>query len=130
MPPLSITNQLLNVLFQVHQLLQFIAKLSEHPNGKVRGSLLFMGHCIFFSPTRLIFLVIQALLCKMGVARILRKLLQECSSMCYMEDNMISDKGVYSNDLLMLRWKIPLLRSIASIFSTRPSSKEPTTVEE
>nr|ABF97029.1 expressed protein [Oryza sativa Japonica Group] len=92
-------------IFKVHQLLQFIAKLSEHPNGK-------------------------ALLCKMGVARILRKLLQECSSMCYMEDNMISDKGVYSNDLLMLRWKIPLLRSIASIFSTRPSSKEPTTVEE
>uniref|UniRef100_A0A0E0D2P2 Virilizer N-terminal domain-containing protein n=1 Tax=Oryza meridionalis TaxID=40149 RepID=A0A0E0D2P2_9ORYZ len=92
-------------IFKVHQLLQFIAKLSEHPNGK-------------------------ALLCKMGVARILRKLLQECSSMCYMEDNMISDKGVYSNDLLMLRWKIPLLRSIASIFSSRPSSKEPTTVEE
>uniref|UniRef100_A0A0E0KFJ8 Virilizer N-terminal domain-containing protein n=1 Tax=Oryza punctata TaxID=4537 RepID=A0A0E0KFJ8_ORYPU len=92
-------------IFKVHQLLQFIAKLSEHPNGK-------------------------ALLCKMGVGRILRKLLQECSNMCYMEDNMISDKGVYSNDLLMLRWKIPLLRSIASLFSTQPSIKEPTTVEE
>jgi len=24
--------------FQVHQLLQFIVKLAEHPNGKVRGS--------------------------------------------------------------------------------------------
>ncbi|KAF0922548.1 hypothetical protein E2562_038018 [Oryza meyeriana var. granulata] len=92
-------------IFKVHQLLQFIAKLSEHPNGKV-------------------------LLWKMGVTRILRKFLQDCSNMCYMEDNMISEKGVYLNDLLMLRWKIPLLRSIASVFSTQPTSKEPTTVEE
>ncbi|XP_006651539.1 protein virilizer homolog isoform X2 [Oryza brachyantha] len=100
------TSLLEGEIFKVHQLLQFIAKLSEHPNGKV-------------------------LLRKMGVTRILRKFLQDCSNMCHMENNMISEKGVYRNDLLMLRWKIPLLRSIASVFSTpRPSSKEPTTVEE
>ncbi|KAL5218709.1 hypothetical protein ABZP36_019393 [Zizania latifolia] len=92
-------------IFKVHQLLQFIAELSEHPNGK-------------------------ALLWKMGVTRILRKLLQHCSNMCYMEDNMVSEKGVYSNDLLMLKWKIPLFRSLASVFSTQPSSKETTTIEE
>lgn len=28
--------------FQVHQLLQFVVKLSEHPNGKVSVSLLSM----------------------------------------------------------------------------------------
>ena len=38
--------------FQVHQLLKFIAKLSEHPNGKVRGSLLFIFrvYCFSFLP--------------------------------------------------------------------------------
>jgi hypothetical protein len=48
----------LNVLyaFQVHQLLQFIVKLSEHPNGKVRESPLSMilGNC--FSLRLLIYL--------------------------------------------------------------------------
>ena len=36
--------------FQVHQLLQFIVKLAEHPNGKVRGSLPYMilGSCFSF----------------------------------------------------------------------------------
>ncbi|KAG8097437.1 hypothetical protein GUJ93_ZPchr0013g36127 [Zizania palustris] len=91
-------------IFKVHQLLQFIAGLSEHPKGK-------------------------ALLWKMGITRILRKLLQDCSNMCYMEDNMVSEKGVFTNDL-MLRWKIPLFRSLASVFSTQPSSKETTTIEE
>uniref|UniRef100_A0A0D9XI97 Uncharacterized protein n=1 Tax=Leersia perrieri TaxID=77586 RepID=A0A0D9XI97_9ORYZ len=92
-------------IFKVSQLLRFVAKLSEHPNGK-------------------------ALLWKMGVTRILRKLLQGISNVCCMEDNMISEKGAYSNDLLMQRWMILLLRSIATVFSTQLSSKEPTIIEE
>jgi hypothetical protein len=41
--------------FQVLQLLKFIAKLSEHPNGKVRGSLLFISRVYCFSLSPLIF---------------------------------------------------------------------------
>ncbi|KAL6659179.1 hypothetical protein ACP70R_003219 [Stipagrostis hirtigluma subsp. patula] len=85
-------------LFKVHQLLHFIVKLSEHPNGK-------------------------ALLLKMGVARILRKLLQNCSNASYLDDNLVSERGSSSN-YLMLKWRIPLFKSIASIFSTAPSNKD------
>jgi hypothetical protein len=45
--------------FQVHQLLKFIAKLSEHPNGKVRGSLLFIFRVQCFSLSPLIFSVFR-----------------------------------------------------------------------
>ncbi|KAL6662063.1 hypothetical protein ACP70R_001447 [Stipagrostis hirtigluma subsp. patula] len=85
-------------LFKVHQLLHFIVKLSEHPNGK-------------------------ALLLKMGVTRILRKLLQNCSNASYLDDNLVFERGSSSN-YLMFKWRIPLFKSIASIFSTAPSNKE------
>ncbi|CAM0910585.1 unnamed protein product [Alopecurus aequalis] len=91
-------------VFKVHQLLKFIAKLSEHPNGKV-------------------------LLWKMGVARVLKKLLQTCSSASYLEDRM-SERGAHRSDQLMLKWRIPLFRCLASIFSAKPSSKEQTAIEE
>ncbi|KAM0859855.1 hypothetical protein ACQ4PT_046916 [Festuca glaucescens] len=91
-------------VFKVHQLLKFIAKLSEHPNGKV-------------------------LLWKMGVARVLKKLLQNCSSASYLEDKM-SERGAHRSDQLMLKWRIPLFRCLASIFSAHPSTKEQTAIEE
>ncbi|KAL6842285.1 hypothetical protein ACP4OV_027933 [Aristida adscensionis] len=91
-------------LFKVHQLLHFIVKLSEHPNGK-------------------------ALLWKMGVARILRKLLQNCINVSYLDYKMASERGSPSNDL-MLKCRIPLFKSLASIFSTNPPNKEKAIPEE
>lgn len=90
-------------VFKVHQLLQFIVKLSEHPNGK-------------------------ALLWKMGVARILRKLLQNCSSASF-SDDMTFGRASSTNDL-MFKWRIPLFKSLAYIFSTDPSNNEKTIAEE
>ncbi|XP_044327633.1 uncharacterized protein [Triticum aestivum] len=89
----------------VHQLLKFIAKFSEHPNGKV-------------------------LLWKMGIARVLNKLLKNCSNASYLEDKAISERGAYRSDQLMLKWRIPLFRCLASIFSAQPSGKEQTAIEE
>ncbi|XP_073362939.1 uncharacterized protein [Aegilops tauschii subsp. strangulata] len=89
----------------VHQLLKFIAKISEHPNGKV-------------------------LLWKMGIARVLNKLLKNCSNASYLEDKAISERGAYRSDQLMLKWRIPLFRCLASIFSAQPSGKEQTAIEE
>lgn len=92
-------------VFKVHQLLKFIAKLAEHPNGK-------------------------ELLWKMGVVSVLRKLLQNCSNASYLEDKMISDRGAYRNDLLVLKWRIPLFRCLASIFSSQASNERQTAVED
>ncbi|VAI89288.1 unnamed protein product [Triticum turgidum subsp. durum] len=92
-------------VFKVHQLLKFIAKLSEHPNGKV-------------------------LLWKMGIARVLNKLLKNCSNASYLEDKTMSERGAYRSDQLMLKWRIPLFRCLASIFSAQPSGKEQTAIEE
>nr|XP_045088768.1 uncharacterized protein LOC109769775 [Aegilops tauschii subsp. strangulata] len=89
----------------VHQLLKFIAKFSKHPNGKV-------------------------LLWKMGIARVLNKLLKNCSNASYLEDKAISERGAYRSDQLMLKWRIPLFRCLASIFSAQPSGKEQTAIEE
>uniref|UniRef100_N1QSJ3 Replication protein A 70 kDa DNA-binding subunit B/D first OB fold domain-containing protein n=1 Tax=Aegilops tauschii TaxID=37682 RepID=N1QSJ3_AEGTA len=91
--------------FMVHQLLKFIAKFSEHPNGKV-------------------------LLWKMGIAQVLNKLLKNCSNASYLEDKAISERGAYRSDQLMLKWRIPLFRCLASIFSAQPSGKEQTAIEE
>ncbi|XP_044958124.1 protein virilizer homolog isoform X1 [Hordeum vulgare subsp. vulgare] len=92
-------------VFKVHQLLKFITKLSEHPNGKV-------------------------LLWKMGIARVLNKLLKNCSNTSYLEDKMISERGTHRSDQLMLKWRIPLFRCLASIFSAQPSGKEQTAIEQ
>ncbi|RLN42074.1 hypothetical protein C2845_PM01G37050 [Panicum miliaceum] len=92
-------------IFKVHQLLQFIVKLAEHPNGK-------------------------ALLWKMGVARILRKLLQNCSSVCFLDDMTFGRASSSSTDDLMLKWRIPLFKSLAYIFSIDPSNNEKAVAEE
>ncbi|CAL4934424.1 unnamed protein product [Urochloa decumbens] len=90
-------------IFKVHQLLQFIVKLSEHPNGK-------------------------ALLWKMGVARILRKLLQNCSSASF-SDDMTFGRASSTNDL-MFKWRIPLFKALAYIFSIDPQNNKKAVAEE
>ncbi|CAN6292909.1 unnamed protein product [Urochloa humidicola] len=90
-------------IFKVHQLLQFIVKLSEHPNGK-------------------------ALLWKMGVARILRKLLQNCNSASF-SDDMAFGRASSTNDLIF-KWRIPLFKALAYIFSIDPQNKEKAIAEE
>ncbi|CAL4917596.1 unnamed protein product [Urochloa decumbens] len=90
-------------IFKVHQLLQFIVKLSEHPNGK-------------------------ALLWKMGVARILRKLLQNCSSASF-SDDMTFGRASSTNDL-MFKWRIPLFKALAYVFSIDPQNNEKAVAEE
>ncbi|KAJ1294785.1 hypothetical protein BS78_01G173400 [Paspalum vaginatum] len=91
-------------IFKVHQLLQFIVKLSEHPTGK-------------------------ALLWKMGFTRILMKLLQNCSSASFSDDKMNFGRSPSKNDL-MLKWRVPLFKSVAYIFSIDPSSNEKAVPEE
>ncbi|KAK3150151.1 hypothetical protein QOZ80_3AG0229280 [Eleusine coracana subsp. coracana] len=91
-------------IFKVHQLLKFIANLSEHPDGKT-------------------------VLLKMGVTRILRKILQNCISECFSDDKMSFERAPSANDLI-LKWQIPLFRSVASIFSTNPSNNEKIIAEE
>ncbi|CAN6304538.1 unnamed protein product [Urochloa humidicola] len=90
-------------IFKVHQLLQFIVKLSEHPNGK-------------------------ALLWKMGVARILRKLLQSCNSSSF-SDDMAFGRASSTNDL-MFKWRIPLFKALAYIFCIDPQNKGKAVAEE
>ncbi|KAF8682053.1 hypothetical protein HU200_045513 [Digitaria exilis] len=90
-------------IFKVHQLLQFVVKLSEHPNGK-------------------------ALLWKMGIARILRKLLQNCSSASFSDDATFG-RASCTNDL-MLKWRIPLFKALAYIFSIDPSNNGKAVAEE
>ncbi|TVU46430.1 hypothetical protein EJB05_05967 [Eragrostis curvula] len=85
-------------IFKVHQLLKFIVKLSEHPNGK-------------------------ALLWKMGVTMILRKILHSCTIESFSDDKMTFERVPSTNDLV-LQWRIPLFRSLASIFSTDPSNNK------
>lgn len=90
--------------FKVHQLLQFTVKLSEHPTGK-------------------------ALLWRMGFTRILSKLLQNCSRASFPYDNQTFGRAHSKNDL-MLKWRIPLFKSIAYIFSIDPCNNEKADVEE
>ncbi|KAF8722237.1 hypothetical protein HU200_022545 [Digitaria exilis] len=90
-------------IFKVHQLLQFVVKLSEHPHGK-------------------------ALLWKMGIARILRKLLQNCSSASF-SDDVTFGRASCTNDL-MLKWRIPLFKALAYIFSIDPSNNGKAVAEE
>jgi hypothetical protein len=91
-------------IFKIRQLLKFILNISEHPNGK-------------------------ALLLKMGVTRVLRKILQKCTSESFLDDKMTFGRPSSSNDL-MLTWQIPLFRSIASIFGTSTSNNEKIITEE
>jgi hypothetical protein len=64
----------------------------------------------------------------MGVARILRKLLQNCSSGSF-SDDMTFGRASFTNDL-MLKWRIPLFNSLAYIFSNDPPNSEKTIAEE
>ncbi|XP_044327636.1 putative DUF21 domain-containing protein At1g03270 [Triticum aestivum] len=66
----------------------------------------------------------------MGISRVLNKLLKNCSNASYLEDKAISERGAYRSDQLMLKWRIPLFRCLASIFSAQPSGKEQTAIEE
>jgi len=113
----------------VHQLLQFTVKLSEHPTGKVRGSLLSMilGSC--FSRGPFSFVLIQVLLWRMEFTRILRKLLQNCSRSSFSDDNQTFGRAPSKNDLI-LKWRIPLFKSIAYVFSIDTSNNEKAVIEE
>ncbi|EER93923.2 hypothetical protein BDA96_01G201900 [Sorghum bicolor] len=91
-------------IFKVHQLLQFTVKLSEHPTGKV-------------------------LLWRMEFTRILRKLLQNCSRSSFSDDNQTFGRAPSKNDL-MLKWRIPLFKSIACVFSIDTSNNEKAVIEE
>jgi hypothetical protein len=76
-----------------------------------------------------LFLLFQVLLLKMGVTRVLRKILQKCTSESFLDDKMTFGRPSSSNDL-MLKWQIPLFRSIASIFGTSTSNNEKIITEE
>lgn len=110
-------------------MLQFTVKLSEHPTGKVRGFLLstILGSCFSCGPFS--FLLIQALLWRMGFTRLLSKLLQNCSRASFPYDNQTFGRAHSKNDL-MLKWRIPLFKSIAYIFSIDPCNNEKADVEE
>lgn len=64
----------------------------------------------------------------MGVARILRKLLQNCSSASF-SDDVTFGRASSTNDL-MLKWRIPLFKALAYIFSIDPSNNEQAVAEE
>ncbi|XP_072967043.1 protein virilizer homolog isoform X2 [Typha angustifolia] len=85
--------------FKVHQLLHFVASLSEHPTAKI-------------------------LLCKTETVRILRKVLQRCTSASYSEEKLILENRVPPKNVTLLGWRLPLLKSLAFIFNSMLSVKE------
>lgn len=64
----------------------------------------------------------------MGVTRILRKLLQNCSSASF-SDDVTFGRASSTNDL-MFKWRIPLFKALAYIFSIDPSNNEQAVAEE
>ena len=66
----------------------------------------------------------------MGVAKILRKLVQNCSSICFSDDMTFGRASSSSTNDLMLKWRIPLFKSLAYIFSIDPSNNEKAVAEE